>query len=129
MKIFTDIVNWLISSGTIVTVVIFTWRYLKPVLEAKKKQVKTAQERELLGLVERLADNAVTSLVGNTALSGQDKFKVATTAVGSTLANKGFNVSDETIDHAVQAAYEKSDLTPTVSPDEQPKTGVVVDNG
>ncbi len=129
MKIFTDIVNWLISSGTIVTVVIFTWRYLKPVLEAKKKQVKTAQERELLGLVERLADNAVTSLVGNTALTGQDKFKVATTAVGSTLANKGFNVSDETIDHAVQAAYEKSDLTPTVNPDEQPKTGVVVDNG
>ena len=129
MKIFTDIVNWLISSGTIVTVVIFTWRYLKPVLEAKKKQVKTAQERELLGLVERLADNAVTSLVGNTALSGQDKFKVATTAVGSTLANKGFNVSDETIDHAVQAAYEKSDLTPTVNPDEQPKTGVVVDTG
>lgn len=129
MKIFTDIVNWLISSGTIVTVVIFTWRYLKPVLEAKKKQVKTAQERELLGLIERLADNAVTSLVGNTALTGQDKFKVATTAVGSTLANKGFNVSDETIDHAVQAAYEKSDLTPTVNPDEQPKTGVVVDNG
>lgn len=129
MKIFTDIVNWLISSGTIVTVIIFTWRYLKPVLEAKKKQVKTAQERELLGLVERLADNAVTSLVGNTALTGQDKFKVATTAVGSTLANKGFNVSDETIDHAVQAAYEKSDLTPTVNPDEQPKTGVVVDNG
>lgn len=129
MKIFTDIVNWLISSGTIVTVVTFTWRYLKPVLEAKKKQVKTAQERELLGLVERLADNAVTSLVGNTALTGQDKFKVATTAVGSTLANKGFNVSDETIDHAVQAAYEKSDLTPTVNPDEQPKTGVVVDNG
>lgn len=129
MKIFTDIVNWLISSGTIVTVVIFAWRYLKPVLEAKKKQVKTAQERELLGLVERLADNAVTSLVGNTALTGQDKFKVATTAVGSTLANKGFNVSDETINHAVQAAYEKSDLTPTVNPDEQPKTGVVVDNG
>ena len=111
------------------TVIIFTWRYLKPVLEAKKKQVKTAQERELLGLVERLADNAVTSLVGNTALTGQDKFKVATTAVGSTLANKGFNVSDETIDHAVQAAYEKSDLTPTVNPDEQPQTGVVVDNG
>lgn len=129
MKIFTDIVNWLISSGTIVTVVIFAWRYLKPVLEAKKKQAKTAQERELLGLVERLADNAVTSLVGNTALTGQDKFKVATTAVGSTLANKGFNVSDETINHAVQAAYEKSDLTPTVNPDEQPKTGVVVDNG
>lgn len=129
MKIFTDIVNWLISSGTIVTVVIFAWRYLKPVLEAKKKQVKTAQERELLGLVECLADNAVTSLVGNTALTGQDKFKVATTAVGSTLANKGFNVSDETINHAVQAAYEKSDLTPTVNPDEQPKTGVVVDNG
>lgn len=129
MKIFTDIVNWLISSGTIVTVAIFAWRYLKPVLEAKKKQAKTAQERELLGLVERLADNAVTSLVGNTALTGQDKFKVATTAVGSTLANKGFNVSDETINHAVQAAYEKSDLTPTVNPDEQPKTGVVVDNG
>lgn len=129
MKIFTDIVNWLISSGTIVTVAVFAWRYLKPVLEAKKKQAKTAQERELLGLVESLAENVVTSLVGNTALTGQDKFKVATTAVGSALANKGFDVSEGTINHAVQAAYEKSDLTPTVNPDEQTKTGVVVDNG
>lgn len=129
MKIFTDIVNWLISSGTIVTVTVFAWRYLKPVLEAKKKQAKTAQERELLGLVESLAENVVTSLVGNTALTGQDKFKVATTAVGSALTNKGFDVSEETINHAVQAAYEKSYLTPTVNPDNQPKTGVVVDNG
>lgn len=129
MKIFTDIVNWLISSGTIVTVTVFAWRYLKPVLEAKKKQAKTAQERELLGLVESLAENVVTSLVGNTALTGQDKFKVATTAVGSALTNKGFDVSEETINHAVQAAYEKSCLTPTVNPDNQPKTGVVVDNG
>ena len=48
----------------------------------------TLQERELIGLVEALADNAVNSLVSNDALTGHDKFKVATTAVNSTLDRK-----------------------------------------
>lgn len=128
MKMITDIGNWLIQSGALVTVFIFAWKYLKPVLEAKKLHAKTLQERELIGLVESLADNAVNSLVSNDALSGHDKFKVATTAVNSTLADKGFNVDQATVNHAVQAAYEKSDLTPTVNPDAKPTTGVVINH-
>ena len=129
MKMITDIGNWLIQSGALVTVFIFAWKYIKPVMEAKKLHAKTLQERELIGLVEVLADNAVNSLVSNDALTGHDKFKVATTAVNSTLADKGFNVSQATVEHAVQSAYEKSDLTPTVDPTAKPTTGVVIDHG
>lgn len=128
MKMITDIGNWLIQSGALVTVFIFAWKYIKPVMEAKKLHAKTLQERELIGLVEALADNAVNSLVSNDALTGHDKFKVATTAVNSTLADKGFNVSQATVEHAVQSAYEKSDLTPTVNPEGKPTTGVVINH-
>ena len=126
MKIITDIGNWLIQSGALVTIAVFAWKYLKPVMIEKRKHAKTVQEAELLGLVNSLADNAVNSLVSNTAITGRDKFDVATRMVGTTLAEKGFDVQRQTIEHAVQAAYEKSDLTPTVDPNEQPQTGVVV---
>ena len=126
MKMINDIVYWFISSGTATVLFIFAWKYLKPVMEAKKLHAKTLQERELLGLVESLADNAVNSLVSNEAMSGHDKFKTATSLVGSTLADKGFDVDQATVEHAVQSAYEKSDLTPTVDPNEKPTTGVVI---
>src|SRR5699024_3175132 len=128
MKMITDIGNWLIQSGALVTVFIFAWKYINPVMETKKLHAKTLQERELIGLVEALADNAVNSLVSNDTLTGHDKFKVATTAVNSRLADKGFNVSQSTVEHAVQSAYEKSDLTPTVNPDDKPTTGVVINH-
>lgn len=127
-KLITDIGNWLISSGALTALFIFAWKYLKPVMEAKKLHAKTLQERELLGLVESLADNAVNSLVSNEAMSGHDKFKTATSLVGGTLADKGFEVDQATVEHAVQSAYEKSDLTPTVDPDAKPTTGVVIDH-
>lgn len=123
-KLITDLGNWLISSGTAAVLFIFAWKYLKPVLEAKKLHAKTLQEKELLDVLEKLADNAVTSLVSNQALTGHDKFKAATQTVGSTLAEKGFNVSQSTVEHAVQTAYEKSDLTPTNTQD-QIKIGVI----
>ena len=126
MKLISDIGDWLISSGALTALFIFAWKYFKPVMEAKKLHTKTLQERELLGLVESLADNAVNSLVSNEAMSGHDKFKTATSLVGSTLAEKGFDVDQTTVEHAVQSAYEKSDLTPTVDPNEKPTTGVVI---
>ena len=126
MKLISDIGDWLISSGALTALFIFAWKYFKPVMEAKKLHTKTLQERELLGLVESLADNAVNSLVSNEAMSGHDKFKTATSLVGSTLADKGFDVDQATVEHAVQSAYEKSDLTPTVDPNEKPTTGVVI---
>lgn len=123
-KLITDLGNWLISSGTAAVLFIFAWKYLKPVLEAKKLHAKTLQEKELLDVLEKLADNAVTSLASNQTLTGHDKFKAATQTVGSTLAEKGFNVSQSTVEHAVQTAYEKSNLTPTNTQD-QIKTGVI----
>ena len=126
MKTINDIVNWLISSGALSALFIFAWKYLKPVMIEKQKHAKTVQEAELLGLVNSLADNAVNSLVNVQDVTGHDKFKQATTIVGSTLADKGFDVQRETVEHAVQAAYEKSDLTPTVDPNAKPQTGVVV---
>lgn len=128
MKTINDIVNWLISSGALSALFIFAWKYLKPVMIEKQKHAKTVQERELLGLVNSLADNAVNSLVNAQGVTGHDKFKQATTIVGSTLADKGFDVQRETVEQAVQSAYEKSDLTPTVDPNAKPQTGVVVHN-
>lgn len=125
-KIISDIGNWLVSSGALATLFIFAWKYVKPILEEKQKHAKTVRERELLGFVNALADNAVNSLVSNSAMTGHDKFKTATSLVGSTLADKGFDVDQATVEHAVQSAYEKSDLTPTVDPNEKPTTGVVI---
>lgn len=129
MKIVNDIWNYLISTGYLGAIITFAWMYIRPVLQEKQKHAKTVQEAELLSLVNALADNAVNSQVSNTAITGHDKFNVATRMVGTTLAEKGFDVQRPTIEHAVQAAYEKSDLTPTVDPTAQPQTGVVVHNG
>lgn len=126
MKLITDIGNWLIQSGALVTIAVFAWKYLKPVMIEKQKHAKTLQEKELIGLLNSLADNEVNSLVSAQGVTGPDKFKRATQIVGSTLADKGFEVQKETVEHAVQAAYEKSDLTPTVDPNREPQTGVVV---
>lgn len=125
-KWINDIIYWLISSGALTTAFLFAWKYLKPVMVAKQKHAKTMQERELLALINQLADNAVNSLVSNNEVTGSDKFKQATTMVGGALADKGFDVKRETVEQAVQSAYEKSDLTPTVDPSQKPQTGVVV---
>ncbi|MCM1237499.1 MAG: phage holin, LLH family [Ruminococcus flavefaciens] len=129
IKWINDIVYWLISSGALSGLFIFAWKYLKPVLETKKSHAKTEQEKALLSLVEQLADSAVTSLVSNNNITGSDKFKAATQTVSSTLADKGFDVSRTTVEHAVQSAYEKSDLTPSVDPNKKAQTGVVVNHG
>lgn len=128
MKTINDIVYWLISSGALSAFFVFLWKYLKPVMIEKQKHAKTLQERELLGYATQLADNAVTSLAGNNDITGHEKFKIATGLVANTLADKGFKVDDKVVDHVVQSAYEKSDLTPTVNPDTKPQTGVVVHN-
>lgn len=129
MKTINDIVYWLISSGALSAFFVFLWKYLKPVMVEKQKYAKTVQERELLGYATQLADNAVASLAGNTDITGHEKFKIATGLVANTLADKDFKVDDKVVDHVVQSAYEKSDLTPTVDPNAKPQTGVVVHNG
>lgn len=121
--------TWAISSGFLVGLIAFAWSYIRPVLETKKQHAKTIQQKETIDLVEKLADMAVSSLAGNTDITGHDKFQAATRYVGTAMAEHGHAVSQETVNHAVQAAYEKSDLTPTVDPTQKPQTGVVVHNG
>lgn len=39
MKLITDIGNWLVQSGALVTLAVFAWKYLKPVmLKSKARQ-------------------------------------------------------------------------------------------
>lgn len=128
VKTINDFFSWGINSGFFVAIVWFAWAYVKPIMLEKQKHAKTVQERELLALINQLADNAVNSLVSNHEVTGSDKFKQATTMVGGALADKGFDVKRETVEQAVQSAYEKSDLTPTVDPSQKPQTGVVVHN-
>lgn len=128
MKTINEIWNYLLSTGTFGVIVAFTWMYVRPVLEQKKLHAKTLQEKEMLDVTEKLADQAVNSLAGNNDITGHEKFKIATGLVANTLADKGFKVDDKVVNHVVQSAYEKSDLTPTVNPDTKPQTGVVVHN-
>ena len=59
---------------------------------------------------------AVNSLV-SADMTGQDKFNKATGLVQTALDNQGFkNVDVKAIDAAVQAAYEKSNLTDSNDP-------------
>lgn len=95
MKLITDIGNWLVQSGALATIVIFAWKYLKPVMVEKQKHTKTVQEKELLGLVNSLADNAVNSLVSNDAITGHDKFMAATKMVGTTLPTRASTCNDK----------------------------------
>lgn len=124
MKTINDIVDWLISSGALTAFFIFTWKYVKPVMLEKQKHAKTAREREKIELLNQLADNAVNSLVSAT-VPGREKFKQASAIVDNALNDKGFNVQHDTITSAVQAAYEKSSLTPTVDPNAETTTGVI----
>ncbi|KRN58789.1 hypothetical protein IV45_GL000415 [Limosilactobacillus secaliphilus] len=103
----------------------FAWMYIRPVLEQKKQQAKTVQEKELINLIEGLADTVVTSLVSRTDITGHDKFKAATSQVRHSLDAKGLSATEGTIQTAVQLAYEKSNLTPIVKPTEGMQTGVV----
>ena len=128
MKTINEIWNYLLSTGTFGVIVVFAWMYVRPVLEQKKLHAKTLQEKEMLDVTEKLADQAVTGLAGNNDITGHEKFKIATGLVANTLADKGFKVDDKVVSHAVQAAYEKSDLTPTVDPTNEPQTGVVISN-
>lgn len=120
MKIAIEVWKYLLSTGMFGAVVTFAWMYIRPILEQKEQYAKTLQEKELVDVTVKLADQAVASLAGNSNLTGNEKFKTATGLVTNSLENKGFNVDDKFVSHAVQAAYEKSDLTPTVDPDKRP---------
>lgn len=128
-KDITDWVNWITQSGLLVWLFLglgLFWPKVKSWLQMKEKTAKTVQQREVFQLAEKLAEMAVNSLVSNNAITGNDKFKIAANFVKSELEAQGHEVSDDMVNHTVQAAYEKSDLTPSVDPNAKPQTGVVV---
>ena len=87
--------------------------YAKNLIHARALHAKTAQSKELWSFIEQVADTAVSSLV-NAQMTGDAKFNQATTIVQDALNKQGFkNVDVKAIESAVQAAYEKSPLTPT----------------
>lgn len=85
-------------------------------IHSKVLHAKTQRARELWSYIDQASDTAVSSLV-NANLTGGEKFAKATEIVQSALNRQGFtNVDVKAIEAAIQAAYEKSPLTPTVEP-------------
>lgn len=85
-------------------------------VQHKIATAKTEQAKARWSYALQLADTAVNSLVGKD-LTGNEKFAKATSIVQNQLNEEGFtNVDVKAIEAAIQSAYEKSPLTPTVDP-------------
>lgn len=117
MKTANDVFSWLISSGALVSVIAFAWTYVKPWLQAKAKANEAKQSALAWELLERVATAAVESLVSQD-FEGQKKFDLATKNVQQAMLSAGFSVNKAAAETAVQSAYEKSELTPTVKIEE-----------
>ena len=115
MKAANDIFTWLFQSGAIVWLFYFAIMIAKPWVDGKIKHAKTAQQREAWTLLEQVAMTTVNSLVSSNK-SGSQKFLEASDQVQSYLADHGVHIDMKTVQSAVQAAYEKSPLTPTKQP-------------
>lgn len=115
MKTLNDIVNWGFQSGLLVWAFYFGFAVGKPWVDGKIKHAKTAQQREAWALLEQVAMTTVNSLVSSNK-SGSQKFLQASDQVQSYLADHGVRIDMKTVQSAVQAAYEKSPLTPTKQP-------------
>lgn len=100
-----------VITAVVSTAIFYAFKYAKNLIHTKVLHAKTAQSKELWSFIEQVANTAVSSLV-NAHMTGNDKFSQATTIVQEVLAKRGFtNVDVKSIESAVQAAYEKSDLT------------------
>lgn len=126
MKTVNDIVEWLIQSGALVALVLFTWKFVKPWLDAKASHANTEKAKVAWDLLEQVASISVTALVGQN-MAGKDKFNLAVKNVQQAMQSHGFVVNQAAVENAVQYAYEHSPLTPTVVPgnDSQPAQGTV----
>ena len=116
MKTLNDIVNWIIRSGLLVWLFYFGFAVGKPWIDSKIKHAKTQQQRELWSLLEQIAMTTVISLI-NSNKTGEQKFNEACLQVAKYLSDHGVQVNMTTVQSAVQAAYEKSPLTPTTIPE------------
>lgn len=112
MKAANSIITWVFQSGLLVWAFYFALEIAKPFVDNKIKHAKTAQQREAWTLLEQVAMTTVNSLV-SADKPGRQKFDEASTQVASYLSDHGIKMDMSAIQSAVQAAYEKSPLTPT----------------
>lgn len=120
MKILNDIVDWSISSGALVAAILFAWKYIKPWLDSKVVANQAHRSNMMWQLLDAVAETAVNSLVSQD-MTGEQKFLTAVDNVQRTMLNAGAKVNRADVKTAVQAAYEKSDLTPTVEINKEDK--------
>ena len=127
MKTVNDIVEWFIQSGALTALFLFSWKFVKPWLDAKASHASTEQAKLVWSLLEQVADISVTALVGQD-MTGKEKFNLAVKNVLQAMQSHGFAINQAAAENAVQYAYEHSPLTPTVVPgnDAQPAQGSVV---
>ena len=124
----TTIINAIpeyIITAVISTVFYFAVKQSQALIHSKVLHAKTEQSKTMWSLLEQMADAAVISLI-NADLTGNQKFNQATTIVQQALSSQGFkNVDVKAIEAAIQSAYEKSDLTPTVDSSSKQSAGTV----
>ena len=122
MKVINDIIEWLVQTGLLSVLAIFLLKQLKPILDNKAEHASTEQSKALWTLLEQVADMAVTSLVSQDK-TGREKFDEASMIVNDVMKKQGYKLDSKTIHTAVQSAYEKSELTPTVNAKEETSNG------
>ena len=115
MKNINDIFYWLISTGTLGVVAKFAWSYIKPVLKEKEAHAKAEKARTEWAFLDQVADAAVHAM-DSKPKTGSEKFASAVETVTSALQNQNMKASEKAVKTAVQAAYEKSDLTHSNDP-------------
>lgn len=119
-KIIGEIGDWLISSGALTALFIFAWRYLVPWIEAKKAHALTEQSKASWDLLEQVAMQTMTAMIGKN-MPGSLKLDAAAKMTQQAMDAHGFEVNPATAKVAVQAAYEKSPLTPSPLKQETPQ--------
>ena len=100
-----------VITAVVSTAIVYLLNAGRLLIHSKVQHAKTTQSKELWSFIEQVANTAVNSLVSKN-ITGDAKFAQTTAIVQDALAKQGFtNVDVKSIESAVQAAYEKSDLT------------------
>ena len=100
-----------VITAVVSTAIVYLLNAGRLLIHSKVQHAKTTQSKELWSFIEQVANTAVNSLVSKN-ITGDAKFAQATAIVQDALAKQGFtNVDVKSIESAVQAAYEKSNLT------------------
>ena len=110
-NIINEIPTYLVTV-VVSTVFVLLLRVVHTFIHQQALHSKTKQSQALWSLMGQIADTAVASLV-SADKTGDQKFTAATAIVQDALTKQAFTTVDvKAIEAAVQAAYEKSPLTP-----------------